>query len=371
MSMMDNFDQKLAALIVRYGVHVVPGDKVFIWGPDFARETIQAVFIETLAAGGHPRVNLEITGTEELFYKHASDKQLGFIDPIEKFIIESYDKYIYLSGEYNTRKLQLVDPERIKVHEQAPGRRENNDIFEDRFAKGEMKWIVAPYPCQALAQEAGMDYFSYKEFVTAALALDKDDPSAEWRAVEANQSRIVQQLSKVETIEVTGKDTSLRMSTKGRTWVNCCGHENLPDGEVFTGPVEDSVTGSIRFTYPGIFSGKEIEDIYLEFKQGKVVNFDAAKGRDLLESILGIEGADHVGEFAVGTNYHITTFTKNMLFDEKMGGTMHMALGMGYKDSGSLASSAIHWDILKDMRDAGSEIRADGKPVYAAGKWLI
>lgn len=368
---MDPFDQKLAALVVRYGVHVSPGDRVVIHGPDFARDTITAIYIETLAAGGHPRVDLDCSGTEELYYTHASDEQLAFIDPADKFILETYEKFIYLSGDYNTRKLQLVNPERIKAHEQAPGRRELSEIFETRFVKGEMKWILAPYPCQALAQEAGMDFYSYKDFVTKALRLDADDPTEAWRSVEADQERIVQQLKEVETIDVTGKDTSLTMSTKGRTWVNCAGHENLPDGEVFTGPIEDSVNGSIRFTYPGIFSGKEIEDIYLEFDQGKVVNFDAAKGRDLLENILGIEGADGVGEFAIGTNYNITKFTKNMLFDEKMGGTLHMALGMGYKDSGSQAMSAIHWDILKDMKEPGSEVRADGKPIYAAGEWLI
>ena len=168
-----------------------------------------------------------------------------------------------------------------------------------------------------------------------------------------------------------GEDTDLKLSVEGRTWINCSGHENLPDGEVFTGPVENSVNGKIRFTYPGIYMGKEIENIYLEFKDGKVVHASAEKGEDLLNEILKIENADTIGEFAIGTNYGITKFTKNMLFDEKIGGTLHCALGLGFPETGSKNVSSIHWDILKDMKTPGSQILADGKVIYEEGQWKI
>jgi len=175
----------------------------------------------------------------------------------------------------------------------------------------------------------------------------------------------------VDKIQVLGDDTDLTLSVKDRRWINCCGEVNLPDGEVFTGPIENSVKGHIRFTYPGIFRSKEIEDIYLEFENGKITKATALKGQRLLEDLLKIEGADYIGEFAIGTNYNITKFTKNMLFDEKMGGTLHMALGMGIPHTGSKSVSSVHWDILKDMKSANSKIIADDKVIYEAGQWKI
>lgn len=216
-----------------------------------------------------------------------------------------------------------------------------------------------------------MDLFSYTQFVEKALLLDKDDPVEEWEKIKKEQDRIVDYLNKIEKIHVIGEDTDLTLSVKGRTWTNCCGTENLPDGEVFTGPVEDSVNGHIRFTFPGIYAGNEIENIYLEFKDGEVINATADKGEELLKEILKIDGATRLGEFAVGTNYGITQFTKNMLFDEKIGGTLHSALGLGFKKTGSKNECAIHWDILKDMKLPGSQIFADDKLIYEEGKWKI
>ncbi len=216
-----------------------------------------------------------------------------------------------------------------------------------------------------------MDNFSYSEFVEKTLLLDKEDPVKEWKEVERKQDKLVEILNKVERIQVLGEDTDLTLSVKGRKWINCCGHNNLPDGEVFTSPLEDSVNGHIRFTFPGIYSGKEIENIRLDFKDGKVVKATADKAEDLLQEIVAIENANILGEFAIGTNYGITKFTKNMLFDEKMGGTMHCAVGAGPPETGSTNQSAIHWDILKDMKASGSKIIADGKVIYEEGQWKI
>jgi len=174
----------------------------------------------------------------------------------------------------------------------------------------------------------------------------------------------------VNKIHILGENTDLLLRVKNRKWINCSGKLNMPDGEVFTGPLENSANGTVRFTYPGIVAGREVEDITLTFKDGKVVKATAVKGDELLQQMLKIKGADRIGEIAIGTNYGITQFSKNMLFDEKMGGTIHMALGASYPESGGLNKAAIHWDIVKDMKKE-AEIYADNKLFYKNGKFLI
>ncbi|MHA1192001.1 MAG: aminopeptidase [Promethearchaeota archaeon] len=244
---------------------------------------------------------------------------------------------VNILGDYNTRKLSLVDPKLLAMAQSSPKKREFMKIYMDRMASGELPWVIIPYPCNSLAQEGSMDLFTYGEFIKKALLLDKEDPVAEWENKFNEQEKVIAKLHEFKSgeIHVVGEDTDLKLSVKGRKWINGSGQYNLPGGEIYTGPVEDSVNGKIRFTYPGIYKGQEIENIYLEFENGKVSKATATKGEDLLTELLKIEGATIVGEFAVGTNYGITEFTKNMLFDEKMGGTMHMALGAGIKEAGS------------------------------------
>jgi len=241
----------------------------------------------------------------------------------------------------------------------------------ERAAKDELYWCIAPYPSPAFAQEGNMGTLEYKEFAYKALALDKPDPVAHWKDVEKKHEAIIAVLEKGKKYRVVGEDTDITMNIEGRKWMNSCGHRNLPDGEVHSSPHEDSVNGTIRFTFPGIRDGKEIENIWLKFKDGKVVEHDASKGKEYLDKVLTLENADIIGEIAVGTNYGINKFTKNMLFDEKMGGTIHFALGNGYAQTGSKNVSNIHWDILKDMKSDDSVIYLDGKEIYRAGKWLI
>ena len=216
-----------------------------------------------------------------------------------------------------------------------------------------------------------MDLFSYADFVYKSLFLDKENPIEQWRKIQKKQDLLIDYLNNVKEIHVIGEDTDLLLSVEGRKWINCCGQRNLPDGEIYTGPVEDSINGHIRFTYPGIHMGKEVEDIYLEFKNGEIIKATAVKGEDILQELLKIENANRIGEFAIGTNYGVTKFTKNMLFDEKIGGTLHCALGLGFERTGSTNKSAIHWDILKDMKTPGSKIIADNKVIYEEGKWKI
>ncbi|MHA1240804.1 MAG: aminopeptidase [Promethearchaeota archaeon] len=369
--MISEFYEKLAKLAVNYAVDVKKGQRVAVVGPTLAKELFQAIYAEILKVGAHPTLIPDVEGSQELLYKYGSDEQLEYVDTLQKMVISEFDCLISIFADYNQKKLSLVDPKKVAKSRGSPGRRKLMEIYMERYAKGELNWVIVPFPCNSFAQEANMDLFSYFDFVKTALLLDKEDPVKEWKEIEKKQDKLVEILDKVEKIHVLGQDTDLIVSVKGRKWVNCCGHNNLPDGEVFTSPLEDSVNGHIRFTYPGIYSGREVENIYLEFKDGKVTKATADKAEDLLHELIAIEGAKVLGEFAFGTNYGVTDFTKNMLFDEKMGGTMHCALGAGPPETGSTNKSAIHWDILKDMSLPGSKVIADGKIIYEEGKWKI
>ncbi len=369
--MINSFYEKLAKLAVNYAVNIKKGNRVLITGPALAKELFQALYIETIKAGGYPLLNVGIEGTQELKLKYASEEQLLYVDPIQITILKEFDAYIVISGDYNTRKMSLVDPKLLSKVQGSPANREIWDILMERIGNKELKYLLLPFPCNAFAQEANVDLFSYFKFIEKALFLDKEEPVNEWLEMEKRQDDICKHLKNTEKIQIIGEDTDLTMSVKDRIWVNECGHLNLPDGEVLSAPIEDSVNGHIRFTYPGIFQGKEIQNIYLEFKDGKVIKSSADKGDELLKELLKIENADILGEFAIGTNYGITQFTKNMLFDEKMGGTIHCALGSGIEEAGSKNKCGIHWDILKDMSLPGSKILVDDKVIYEEGKWKI
>jgi aminopeptidase len=270
--------------------------------------------------------------------------------------------------EPSPKALSTVDPAKIRTR--IASGKELNEIFFRRVAEHKLRWTGLPYPINAQAQEGNMALREYEDFVYSSCLVDREDPIAEWKKVYEQQQKICEFLDQTSEIRVVGEDTDLTFNAEGRKWINCGGKENMPDGEVFTGPIENSVNGTIRFTFPGIFSGREIEDIKLTFKDGRAVKASAAKGDDFLQQALKIEGADRLGEIAIGTNYGITRFTKNMLFDEKMGGTVHMALGNSYPESRGKNRSAIHWDILKDMKKDGV-IYGDDKPFYKNGKFII
>ena len=363
--------EKLAKIVVEYSLEIEKGHTVYISGPSIAMELFQALNMEIIKAGAHPLIVPTIEGIQETFFKWASEEQLAYVGKPEELIFTEFNRLIEIRADYNTRKYSNIDSKKFSTYLGVPKRKELRKIQEQRTSTGELKWIVIPYPCNAYAQEANMDLFSYSDFVKKSLFLDKENPIEEWQNMQKKQDLIVEKLNKFKQIQVVGEDTDLSLSVEGRKWKNCCGKSNLPDGEIFTSPVEDSINGHIRFTYPGIYMGKEVEDIYLEFKDGEVIKATAAKGEDILQEILKVENANRIGEFAIGTNDGVTKFTKNMLFDEKLGGTLHCALGLGFESSGSKNVSSVHWDILKDMKVPGSKIIADDKIIYEEGKWKI
>lgn len=370
-NMINPIYEKLANIVVEYSLEIKKGHTVFIGGPAFAKDLFQALNLEIIKAGAHPLLFPVIEGIREDFFKYAVEEQLIYVSKYEESIFKEFDRLIEIRAEYNTHKYSTIAPKRFSTYMNVPKRKELREIEEQRTSSGELKWIVIPYPCNAYAQEANMDLFAYSDFINRSLFLDKEDPIAEWKKMQKYQDLIIKNLNKVKKIQVIGDGTDLTLFVEGRKWINCCGQRNLPDGEIYTGPIEDSVNGHIRFTYPGIYMGKEVEDIYLEFQNGQVIKATAKKGEDILHEILKVDNANRIGEFAIGTNYGITKFTKNMLFDEKLGGTLHCALGLGFDECGSKNISSIHWDILKDMKVPGSRILADGNVIYEEGKWKI
>jgi len=358
---------KLAKLCVHYSVDVKPKEKVIIRGFGEAFPLINEIYKECLLSDAFPLIIPELD-VEYTFYRYAKEHQLKYASPFEKFRVENMDVSISVWCEPNPKRLTNIKSSRITLHQAS--RKEYYEIFRKRYAEGKLKWVGLPYPINAEAQEAAMALAEWEDFVYSSCLVDKGNPIAEWKKIHEQQEKICEFLNQADEIHITGEDTDLTLNVKGRKWKNCDGKINLPDGEVFTGPIEQSANGTIRFTFPGIYSGREIEDITLTFKDGKVVRASATKGNDLLQKTLRIEGADRIGEAAIGTNYGITKFTKNILFDEKMGETIHIALGDSYPETGALNKSPIHWDLLKDMKKNG-EIYADDKLFYKNGKFLI
>jgi len=361
--------ETVAKILVDYSVEVKPKQLVRISGAPEGTPLILAVYQKALERGAHPFLQIELEEAEELFYSYASDAQLDYVPPFRKDMIEQIDAAIGIWTDVNTKRLTNADP--AKQSRRAVATRPLFDRFLERAAKKELRWTGTLYPTQAFAQDAEMSLREFEDFVYKACLVHEPDPIEAWRNISKEQQRIVDWLNKARQIHVVGVDTDLRLEVTGRKWINCDGHENFPDGEIFTGPVEESVNGHIRYSYPACVYGREVEDVRLQFKDGKVIKATAGKNEAFLLKMLETDkGAAYVGEFAFGTNPGIQRFTKNTLFDEKIGGTIHLALGKGYPESGSKNESAIHWDMVCDLRQGG-EVRVDGTLFMKDGKIVI
>ncbi len=359
---------KLAKILIHYALELKPGQMLQIRTHPLADELTLAAYEEAIKAGANVFIQNAVPGTDEIFYKYASEAQLDFVSPIRKLVAETFDASLNLWTEHNPRELSAIDPARIARFSKAGAA--VSKAFYGRAAKGELNWCLTAYPSQAMAQEADMSLSDYREFVFGSGMLNEDDPVGFWRQEGKKQRKIVDWMKGRNQVVLKGSNIDLKLSIKERVFIPCDGRVNFPDGELFTAPVEDSVEGWVRFKYPAIEYGKEVADIELWFEKGRVVKEKASKNQELLTSMLNSDaGARTLGEFGIGTNYGITRFTKNMLFDEKMGGTIHLAVGMGYPESGSKNESGIHWDMLCDMNDA--EIKVDGDLFYKNGKPVL
>jgi len=366
--MADNRVEKLAKVLVHYSLGLQAGQQIQIRTHPIAEELTLAVYEEVIKVGAFPFVNVNLPMLDEIFYKYANDAQLDYVSPLRKLIIETFDANLVIWTEHNTRQLSGIDPNRMARTSKAAA--PLMKIFDERSSRGELNWVLTAYPSQAMAQEADMGLLDYREFVYGAGMLNEPDPVAFWKAEGERQQKLVSWLKGHDRVVFKGESIDLSLSIKDRHFIACDGKKNFPDGEVFTGPVEDSVNGWVRFKYPALEYGQEVNDIELWFENGKVVKENASKNKELLTAMLDTDpGARYLGEWGIGTNYGIQRFTKNMLFDEKIGGTIHLAVGTGFPETGSQNSSGIHWDMLCDMQ--ASEIRVDGELFYQNGKPVI
>jgi len=366
--MVDIRMQKLADLLVNYSIKVKPGDRVLIQGPTIAEPLLREIYAKVIQAGGHPFCLPVVSGTDELLYRYGSEKQLEHIPEPISLIYKTYDCRIYIHAEENTRELTNVNPNKLVTR--AKAHRELVDIMMKRTAAGEFRWVLAPYPTNAFAQDAEMSLLEYEDFLFQACMPDLNDPIGYWKRVAIRQQKLVEWFKGKKVIRIKSNQTDIAMSIEGRTFVSCHGEKNIPDGEIYTGPVEESVNGYVNFSYPSIYNGHEVQGIKLWFKEGKIIKASAEKNEDfLLKTINTDEGATYVGELGIGTNEGITRYTREILFDEKINGSFHLALGAGYPETGSKNKSSIHWDMVTDISDG--EINVDGDIIYKNGKFLI
>ncbi len=367
--MFDSRFQHVAEVLVRYSLEVQPGQHILIRSTTLGTPLVREVYRAVLREGGYPHIQLTLPDEEEIFYKEAPDSILRTYSPLREWVIEHMDGIVHILAESNTKRLSHVDPQRIAVHQAA-----NAPLFKrymERAAQGDLRWVLTLFPTEAYAQDAGMSLTEFVEFVLTACLPDARDPIGYWRRVREEQARIVRWLSQKDEIHVQGPGTDLRLRVGGRTWISADGTNNFPDGEVFTAPVEDSVEGHITFSYPAVYQGREVEGVELWFEKGQVVKARARRGEDLLHHLLDTDpGARYVGEFAIGLNPAIQQFTRNILFDEKIRGTVHLALGHGYPECGSRNESAIHWDMICDLRQGG-RMFADGELFYENGEFIV
>ena len=355
-------------MLVGFCARVREGDLVTLESTPLAAPILRELYRKVLEAGGQPLPRVSLEGLSENLLKHGNDEQLAWVNPARSDDIETVDVRIALEAPGNTRRLSNVDPARHARHERSSEELRNR--YLERAAAGELRWVLSAYPTEAAAQDASMSLVEYEDFVYGAGFLDDPDPVARWQQFGERVDRLAAFLSTKRELRVVAEGTDLRFVTEGRTWIPSKGQENFPDGEVFTGPVETSVEGEIRFTYPGVFHAREVDDVRLRFEAGEVVEATASRGQEFLREMIAMdEGARRVGEFAFGLNEGVAIFTRNTLFDEKIGGTMHLALGTAYPETGGLNRSALHWDLICDLR-SGSEVLADGELIYSDGQFL-
>lgn len=365
---MDTMLAKYARLLVHYCLELKEGERLFVSSTTLAEPLVREVWREALRAGAVVEIDMAFREKGRILFEEAGEAQLKHISPLYKLAMEEFDAYLNIMAPFNLREEQNVDSSKTTLRREAM--KDLNKIYFERTATRSLKRNLCQYPTLANAQEAGMSLEEYEKFVFGACRLFEDDPAAAWLEVRRSQQHIVDFLNQKETVRYLGEGIDITFSTKGRTWINSDGQTNMPSGEVYTSPVEDSVNGAVHFTYPVVYAGQEVEGVTLWVKDGEVEKWEARRGKDLLDHVFQLPGARRFGEAAVGTNYKIDRFTKNILFDEKIGGTIHMAIGQSYLQTGGKNQSSIHWDMIADMKNGG-QIFADDEKVYEGGKFLF
>lgn len=367
--MMDSRVERLADILVDYSARIRENDLVTIRGNHVAEPLMLALYQRCLERGAHPMLKATLPAAEPLFYRFAKDHQLEHVWETERWLNENIDVAFVIFSDTNTRQLSKVDTSKQVKAQKA--RKPLLDNFFARSARGEVRWNVTLFPTEAIAMEAQMSLAEYEEFFYGACLLDAEDPVAEWQGVAAKHQRLIEWMEGRQEVRIEGEGTDISLDVSGRVWLPADGHENFPDGEIFTGPHETKTEGHITYSFPAIYNGTGVEGARLEFEDGKVVNATARQNEEFLIKTLDTDpGARVLGEIGIGTNLAIKEFTGEILLDEKIGGTVHLALGASYPESGGVNESAIHWDMVCDLRKGG-RITVDGDTLMEDGKLLV
>jgi aminopeptidase len=355
--MVDPRAVKLADILVNYSIKVKKGDVIQVSGGVEAQPLIIEVCKNILLKGAVPYLTVQMPGFAFNYYKYATEEMLKIYPKIAEFTAKEIAGSIGIGTEYNTKELTTIDSKKLTIR-----RKITKPISEIHLKKN--NWVICEYPTNALAQDAEMSLDEFEDFAYGATNLD-------WAEESKKQDELKKILDKGKRVRIIGKDTDIQFSIKGRTAIKCDGHRNMPDGEVFMAPVETDITGHVAYSFPAIRDGKEVDGIRLSFEKGRVVKYSATKNESLLKAAIETDkGSNTLGEFGVGVNFGIKKFIKQILFDEKIGGTIHLALGMAYKEGGGKNDSAIHWDMIKDLKDGG-EIWVDDKLIQKNGKFTF
>jgi aminopeptidase len=361
---------KLAQILVDHSSKVGPGDRVAIETTTNAQGLVREIYQLVLQRGGYPHILLNLPEQEKILFEYANDEQLTFTPAFQKLVTDQFEVYIRVRADIDPRALSNVPGSKQALRQKGMALVRNTML--QRGASNELHWVLSQIPTEGYATEAGMSMDEYSAFAFSACHADENtpDPVAHWENIRKQQLKMIESIEGHDQVRLKGANVDLTLSIKGRKFNNSYGLHNMPDGEIYTGPVEDSANGWVKFTYPAIYQGQMVEGVELQFEQGRVISAKAKIGEQLLLAMIASdEGSHYLGEFAIGTNYEINRFTRNILFDEKLGGTFHMALGAGYPETGSRNTSMIHWDMICDMRH-DSEIQVDGEPIYRDGRFI-
>ena len=356
--MSDSRVKKLASILVKHSARVKRGETVLISSStELAKPLVLEVFREVLKAGGHPLVSVGFEETQSIFYEHADKAQLSHLPRTKLYEAKNIDALISIHAPHNKKSLSKVNPKKVGMKMKAM-RSISREIVNNK------KWVITNFPTNALAQEADMSLSEYEDFLYGATNVN-------WNKQKAFQMKLKRVLDKGKTVRIVGEDTDLTLSIKGRKGIPCYGECNMPDGEVFYSPLEDSAEGTIYYEMPAIYGGREVTGVRLVFKKGKVVKATAEKNEKFLRTMLDTDrGARYLGELGVAVNYGIKDFSKDILFDEKIGGTVHLAVGASYEEAGGKNKSAVHWDMIKDLRRGGA-LYVDGRCIQKNGKFRL
>ena len=365
---MKNILQSYARLLVNYCLELKAGERLYIRTTTLAEDLLREVYREAVRVGAHVEYELEFREQSRIFLETANDEQLKYISPLYRQAMEEFDAYLYIRAPFNLREGQQIDPDRREIRQQALA--DLSKTYFSRTADRSLKRNLCQFPTQAAAQEAGMSLEEYQDFIYGACRLYDEDPIESWLQVRQDQQQLLDRLNSCQENHYRSPLFDITYRTDGRIFMNSDGQTNMPSGEVYTSPVEDSVNGVVHFDYPAIYQGEEVQGVTLWVKDGYIDKWEAKQGQKVLDRVFQIPGTRRFGEAAIGTNYGINRFTKNILFDEKIGGTIHMAIGQSYLQTGGKNQSTVHWDMIADMTKGG-EIYANGEKIYENGQFVL